>query len=180
MVDKNGNHPESPDPSMWHFRKDRHEFRAFAAVIVNVTPNLLTLKKVRHDLDLAAAQGMEDIFTDVKHLWCKQHMQARDQEQLNRMKTNERAINKIMTDIYGQQDGYVIQHSLADAEDLSAKLQSLQQIWKSLVPGFYNWFFKYHAQKFKEVLTRLAQEQLEINTRYYNNNLELKHRQQKI
>ena len=28
-------------------------------------------------------------------------------------------------------------------------------------------------------MTRLAQEQVEINTRYYNNNLELKHRQQK-
>ena len=47
------------------------------------------------------------------------------------------------------------------------------------MPGFYNWFFKNHAQKFKECVTRLAQEQLEINTRYYNNNLELKHRQQK-
>ena len=55
----------------------------------------------------------------------------------------------------------------------------LQQIWESLVPGFYSWFFKNYAQKFKECLTRLAQEQLEINTRYYNNNLELKHRQQK-
>ena len=87
-----------------------------------------------------------------------------------------------MTDIYGQQDGYVIQHGLADAENaeyFSAKLQSLQQIWESLVSGFYNWFFKNHAQKFKEYLTRLAQEQLEINIRYYNNNLELKHRQQK-
>ena len=58
-------------------------------------------------------------------------MQARDKEQLNKMKANERAINKIMTDIYGQQDGYVIQYSLADAEDaenFSAKLLSLQQI----------------------------------------------------
>ena len=52
-------------------------------------------------------------------------MEARDKEQLNKMKANERAINKIMTDIYGQQDGYVIQHGLADAddaEDFSAKL----------------------------------------------------------
>ena len=109
-------------------------------------------------------------------------MQARDKEQLNKMKANERAINKIMTDIYGQQDGYVIQHGFADADDaenVSAKLQSLQQIWESLVPGFYSWFFKNYAQKFKECLTRLPQEQLEINTRYYNNNLELKHRQQK-
>ena len=183
MVDKNGNHPQFSGPSMQHyFRKDRHEFRAFAAAIVNVAPKLLKLKNVGHDLDLATAQVMEDIFTDVKHLWCTWHMQGRDKEQLNKMKANERAINKIMTDIYGQQDGYVIQHALADAEnaeDFSAKLQSLQQIWESLVPGFYNWFFKNHAQKFKECLTRLAQEQLEINIRYYNNNLELKHRQQK-
>ena len=144
-----------------------------------MAPKLLKLKKVGHDLDLATAQGMEDIFTDLKHLWCTQHMQARDKKQLNKMKANKRAINEIMTDIYGQQDGYVIQHGLADAddaEDFSAKLQSLQQIWESLVPGFYSWFFKNHAQKFKECLTRLAQEQLEINTRYYNNNLELKHR----
>ena len=28
-VDKNGNHPEFAGPSMWHFLKDRHEFRAF-------------------------------------------------------------------------------------------------------------------------------------------------------
>ena len=80
MVDKNGNHPEFPGPLMWHFRKDRHEFRAFAAAIGNVAPKLLKLKKVGHDLDLATAQGMEDIFTDVKYLWCTQHMQACDKE----------------------------------------------------------------------------------------------------
>ena len=67
LVDKNGSHPEFPGPSMWHFRKDRLEFRAFAAAIVNVAPKLLKLKKVGHDLDLATAQGMEDIFTDLKH-----------------------------------------------------------------------------------------------------------------
>ena len=47
-------------------------------------------------------------------------MQARDKEQPNKMKANERAIKKIMTDIYGQQDGYVIQHGLADADDAEA------------------------------------------------------------
>ena len=66
-----------------------------------------------------------------------------------------------------------------DAEDFSAMLQSWQQIWESLVPGFYSWFFKNHAHKFIECLTRLVQEQLGINTHYCNNNLELKHRQQK-
>ena len=152
LVDKNGSRPEFPGPSMWHFRKDRHKFRAVAAAVVSLAPKLLKLKKVGHDIDLATAQGMEDIFTDPKHLWCTQHIQTRDKEQLNKMKANERAMNKIMTDIYGQQDGYVIQHGFADADDaenVSAKLQSLQQIWESLVPGFYSWFFKNHAQKFK-------------------------------
>ena len=65
MVDKNGNHPEFPGPLMWHFRKDRHEPRAFTAAIGNVAPKLLKLKKVGHDLDLGTAQGMEDISTDV-------------------------------------------------------------------------------------------------------------------
>ena len=117
FVEKNGSHPELLGFSMWHFRKDRHKFCAFAAAIVNVASKLLKLKKVGHDLDLATAQGMEDIFTDVKHVWCTQHMQACDNEQLNKMKANERAINKIMTDICGQQNGYVIQHGLADADD---------------------------------------------------------------
>ena len=145
MVDKNGNYPEFLGLSMWHFWKDCHEFCAFAAAIVNVAPKSLKLKNGGRDLYLATAKGMEDIFTDVKHLWRTQHMQARDKEQLNKIKANERATNKIVTDIYGQQDGYVIQYGLADAEDAEdfpAKFQSLQQIWESLVQVFTIGFSK--------------------------------------
>ena len=96
---------------MWHFKKDREEFRTFAASMVNSAPELLNLKKVGHDLDMATAQGMEDIFIDAKHLWCTQHLQGRDKEQLKKMKANDRTINKIMADIYGQHDGYLIEHA---------------------------------------------------------------------
>ena len=43
FVEKNGSHPELLGFSMWHFRKYRHKFRAFAAAIVNVASKLLKL-----------------------------------------------------------------------------------------------------------------------------------------
>ena len=146
---------------MWHFYKDRLEFRSFAAELVNLSPRLASLKKIGHDLDLATAEGMEDIFKEAKHLWCTQHLQARDKDQLHKMKASDRVISKIMADIYGLQNGLIIEHGLADAyvsEDFLVKLRSLEEVWNNLVPGFYNWFLRNHAPKFQPCLTRIAQE----------------------
>ena len=88
VVDKNGNHPEFARPSMWHFPKDCHKFCAFDS---KCGTKIIKIKKGRHEFDLATLQGMEHIFTDVKH---SVHSICRLV-----MKANERAINKIMTDI---------------------------------------------------------------------------------
>ena len=182
LINIDGKPLEFPGPSVWHFHKDRVEFRSFAAELVNLSPTLASLKKIGHDLDLATAERMEDILKEAKHLWCTQHLQARDRDQLHRMKASDIVISKIMADLYGLQNGLVIEHGLADAyysKEFQVRLQSLKEVWNNLVPGFYNWFLRNHAPKFQECLTHIAQENLDINGRYYNNNIELKHRQQK-
>ena len=167
---------------MWHFNKDRVEFRSFAAELVSLSPTLASLKKIVHDLDLATAEEMEDIFEEGNHIWCTQHHQARERDQLHGMKAVDQAISKIMADIYGFQNGLVIKHGLTNVYDLVdflVKLQSLEEAWNNVVPGFYQSFLRNHAPKFQACFTLIARTTLGITGRYYNNKLKLQHRQQK-
>ena len=55
---KTGEHPHSPGPSFWHFRKHEDTYRRFAGELVIAKPSLGRLNKIGHDLDKAIANGM--------------------------------------------------------------------------------------------------------------------------
>ena len=93
---RNGKHPEFPDPSFWHFKKDRETYRRFAGELAIAKPELLKIKKVGHDLDKAIAKGMTDIFEEAQNVWCTQHMKERDAQKLKTMGCNERTQRRIL------------------------------------------------------------------------------------
>ena len=182
LLDSSGKHPEFPGPSMWHFKKNRETYRRFAGELVMNTPSLIELKKIGHDLDVAIFNGLTDIFTNAKKLWCTQRMQERDVYKLKQLGANKNTVQKIMADIYGSQDDVLFQAGLADSadcEDFDMKLESLQDIWDDLLPGFFSWFKKRRSVIFQECLIMQAREELGISGHFYTNGLELKHKLQK-
>lgn len=143
---RNGNHPEFPGPSFWHFRKDQAMYRRFAGELVIAKPELIKIKKVGHDLDKAIAKGMTDIFVDAKNLWCTQHLKDRDAQKLKAMGCNEGTQKRIMADIYGCQQQLLLEMGLADADDpkdFDMNLDSLKEVWERVAPGFHQWFSKH-------------------------------------
>ena len=182
LIDLNGKNPEFPGPSFWHFRKTRECYRRFAGELVIKKPELLRIKKIGHDLDKALSQGLCDIFTDAKKLWCTQHMQERDLHKLKTLGCNQRSQSRVMADVYGTQDEVLIQNGLADAEDefdFDAKLESLKTVWEEIAPDFHHWFQSNRSKLFKDCLLLSARENLSIEGSFYTNGLELKHKLQK-
>ena len=70
LLDTNNKHPEFPGPSFWHFRKTRECYRRFAGEIIANKPELLSIKKLGHDMVKALSQGLCVVFRDAKKLWC--------------------------------------------------------------------------------------------------------------
>ena len=140
MVDENGKHPEFPGPSQWHFRKNRESYRRFVGELALSLPDLRYIKKVGHDLDNAIRNGIDDVCFDVEHFWCTQHLQRADVDKLSKLGFNKRAIDRVMADIYGTQNGPIFEFGLADAidpQDLHVKLLSLKEVWDEIAPGFH-------------------------------------------
>ncbi len=182
LIQLDGKHPEFPGPSFWHFRKTRESYRCFSGELVIQAPELLSLKKIGHDLDQALSSGFKDIFKDAKQLFCTQHMQERDALKLQSLGCNKRSKQRIMADIYGSQTDILIQSGLADAEDeedFNVKLESLKDSWEQKASGFHDWFKKNREQQIKGCLVMEARKNLGIEGRFYTNGLELKHKLQK-
>ena len=178
LIDDQGKHPHFPGPSQWQFRKNQQSFRRLIRELIIADPELQNIKMIGHDLDAATAGGLKDLLPNANHLWCTQHLQRADSEQLRKIGANRKLIDRIMADIYGSQVDTTVCEGLADALDsqaLAVKLETLQDIWDDLVPGFYEWFRRRRVTKFETCLVLSARDSLGIGGRFYSNNLELKH-----
>ena len=116
LINQSNKHPEFPGPSFWHFKKSLESYRRFAGELTTAKPKFLGTKKI-HDLDIAIAGGMTDIFRDADNVWCTQQSQECDALKLKSLGANEQSRNRIMTDIYGSHDDVPLQNGLADADD---------------------------------------------------------------
>jgi len=126
----------SPRPAFGTFAKPGNVIEDLLASLIK-KPELLGIKKIGHDLDKALSQGLCDIFTDAKKLWCTQHMTERYLQKLTSLGCNQRSQSRVMADIYGMQDDVLLQNGLADAEDecdFDAKLESLKPVWEEIAP----------------------------------------------
>ena len=100
-------------------------------------------------MEEAILQGVASMFPDVQHLYCVCHLMQRDEQKRNCIvqkldcRENERlrAKKKILSDINGERRGRLYEYGLAkssDAEEFSEKLPSLERMWESRCPGFFN------------------------------------------
>ena len=81
-------------------------------------------------------------------LICARHLMKRDESKLSELisKTEgnicdkKHSCSEILKDIYGYKGGNYYEYGLVESinpEDFNAKLQSLQDRWDSLCPGFF-------------------------------------------
>ena len=68
---------------------------------------------------------------------------------------------------------------MTDAEDFTAKLESLQSRWEVLCPGFFVWFNVKRKSLFLESVIQSSRENSDINGLYYQNDIESKHATEK-
>lgn len=150
--------------------------------MIQADPRMAGIQRIGHDLDDAVGNGLGFVFRHGERLYCTQHVQNRDSYKLKQLGANIRTTNRIMSDIYGTQNGFVAEFGLADAsdpEDFEVKLESLQSIWESLIPGFHAWFRSNRSTIFKSNLVLSARKHLNIKGRFYSNTVESEHRLQK-
>lgn len=81
--------------------------RRFMGELILIAPELRHIKKFGHDLDLAISGGIDNVL-NADHLWCTQHLQKADSIKLTKMGCNQKVIDRIMADIYGSQNGPII------------------------------------------------------------------------
>ena len=89
---------------------------------------------------------------------------------------------EIVKDIYGSREGNYYEYGIAeanDAEDFTAKLESLQSRWEVLCPGFFAWFNVKRKSLFLESVIQSSRENSDINGLYYQNDTESKHAAEK-
>lgn len=75
------------------------------------------IHKVGHDLDQAISGGLDDVFVNPSYLWCTRHLQEAHSRKLADMGANRKSLERILADIYGTQNGPVLEFGLADVDD---------------------------------------------------------------
>ena len=89
--------------------------------------------------------GFSSILPNLNLLLCIYHLEQGDKQKISNLVHQKGAKQAIIVNIYCCIYGGVQEYGLADSADLDdfhAKLESLQQEWHRLCPGFHKWFCK--------------------------------------
>ena len=181
-----GNHPVFLGPLLFHFTKDESTFNRFVLEMMAMDLRVSQLKKIGIDMDDAIYNGIKSIIPNVEHLYCVRHLQARDDKKISDLlaKTNateatkKQTKSRILKDIYGECNGSTLKLGLAEAKDrdeFSTVLQSLEEKWNSLCPGFFEWFQKNRKVKFESSVICSAREGTNVIGMFYQNDIESMH-----
>ena len=79
-----------------------------------------------------------------------------------------------MKDLFGERSGAYYEYGLVeslDAENFQSKLASLEEKWKTTVPGFYEWFLKPQKVVFEESLIQSVCAISIVEGLYYQNDI---------
>ena len=62
-----------------------------------------------------------------------------------------------------------------DANDLTARLESLRESWENLCPGFHKWFVSKRKAVFQNSVIECARKNTNVHGLFYNNSIECQH-----
>ena len=68
---------------MMHFTKDEETFRRFCVELISADLQLINLKKVWVDMEVAIINGFHSVIYKLLQLYCAQHLQQKDEKAID-------------------------------------------------------------------------------------------------
>ena len=68
---------------MMHFTKDEETFRRFCVELISADLQLINLKKVWVDMEVAIINGFHRVIYKLLQLYCAQHLQQKDEKAID-------------------------------------------------------------------------------------------------
>ena len=135
---------------MLHFRKDVEAFSRFSFELRAGNPKIKDLRNIGVDMEAVIFNGFKIHNPNLGRLICVCHLRKRNEEKAFKLleKTHQTAAQRskskkeILNDIYRENEGTYYEYGLEASDEchFNAKLESLQQKWKGLIPGYLKWF----------------------------------------
>ena len=111
-------------------------------------------------------------------LLCVCHLEKGDKQKISNLVHQKGAKQVIIADVYSCRCGGVQENGLtdsADPDDFHAKLESFQEEWDRLSPGFHKRFCEKQKPIFVQSVIETATSGIAVQVSFYNNNIELQH-----
>ena len=140
LVNSDGHNPVFLGPTWIHFQKDSLIFRRFLLEMCAHNPKIRDLRTIGTDQEMTIFDGFGSILPNLNLLLCVYHLKQGDKQKISNLVRQKGAKQAIIADIYSCRCGGVQEYGLADStdlEDFHAKLESLQEEWDRLCPGFH-------------------------------------------
>ena len=116
--------------------------------------NLKNINFIGVDLESAIFTSLKTMIPGLRKLTCVRQLMKRDESKLADLlpKTGRNIAadrnlfsSEIINDIYGSKVANIFEYGIVeeiDPDDFSAKLDSLEDRWEAICPGFRQWFVK--------------------------------------
>ena len=175
---------------MLHFTKDEKTFGRFGLEILSANPNLTSISFIGVDLESAIFTGLKTMIPGLCTLICVRHLMKQDESKLTDLlpKTGRNIADRklssseIIKDIYGSRVANFYEYGIAEAIDpdaFNAKLDSLEDRWQILCPGFHQWFVRNRRSLFLKSVIQSARLNSDSTGLYYQNDIESIHASEK-
>lgn len=158
LLTKKGTEPVMIGPILIHQRKNFDSYFKLASSILQICPEMKSLKVFGTDGDKNLSDAFEVCFTSAKHLLCDIHMQDNIERKLKELGIPKKEAKLYTEDIFGKISHETKIKGLVDsmsAEEFDQKLSSLQTEWKSRHSNgssFLNYFLEYKAELIKNCI----------------------------
>ena len=162
-----GGAPVRLGPIMLHFTRVEKTFGRFRLEIPSANLNLKNISFIGVDLESAIFTGLKTMISGLCRLICVRHLMKRDESKLadllpktgRNIADRKLSSSEIIKDIYGSRVAKLYEYGIAEAidpDDFNAKLDSLEDRWEALCPGFHQWFVQNRKSLFFESVIQSA------------------------
>ena len=185
-----GGAPVRLGPIMLHFTRVEKTFGRFRLEIPSANLNLKNISFIGVDLESAIFTGLKTMISGLCRLICVRHLMKRDESKLadllpktgRNIADRKLSSSEIIKDIYGSRVAKLYEYAIAEAidpDDFNAKLDSLEDRWEALCPGFDQWFVRNRKSMFLESVIQPARLNSDSTGLYYQNDIESIHASEK-
>ncbi|XP_062573500.1 uncharacterized protein LOC134235383 [Saccostrea cucullata] len=158
LLTKKGTEPVMIRPILIHQRKNFDSYFKLSSSILQICPEMKSLKVFGTDGDKNLSDAFEVCFTSAKHLLCDIHMQDNIERKLKELGIQKKEAKSYIEDIFGKISHETKIKGLVDSmspEEFDEKLSSLQNEWKSRHSSglsFLDYFLEHKAELIKNCM----------------------------